>query len=87
MKTSTPGILARSGRWTHAVLTLTAAVTLAGCGGSNVDIASGQDPDPVALNFALAYIKRPVPDFTSGMMTQVDPDTRELLPVLPCGGG
>jgi hypothetical protein len=64
---------------------LTAALTLAGCGGNNVDIASGQNPDPVALDFALAYVKRPVPDFTSGMMTQVDPDTRELLPELPGG--
>ncbi|MGH8264231.1 MAG: TolB family protein, partial [Steroidobacteraceae bacterium] len=84
MNSSTPALPARARR--SATLALAAvALGLAGCGGSNVDIASGQDPDPVALNFALAYIKRPVPDFTSGMMTQVDPDARELLPELPGG--
>lgn len=71
-----------------AAIALVALATLAlgGCGGSNVDIASGQDPDPVALNFALVYIKRPVPDFTGqATMTAVDPDARELLPELPGG--
>jgi hypothetical protein len=88
MNNSTFGILMRGRRvrrFAVAALTLAAAVTLAGCGGSNVDIASGQDLDPVALNFAIVYVKRPTPDFTSGMNTQVDPDARELLPELVGG--
>jgi Tol biopolymer transport system component len=68
-----------------AACALGALLSLDACGGNNVDIASGQSPDPVALNFAIAYVKRPAPDFTSGTTTQVDPDARELLPVLPGG--
>jgi hypothetical protein len=81
MKYSLPGVTRSSAP--ALALALAAAVALAGCGGNNVDIASGQQPDPVALNFAIAYIKRPVPDFTTAMA--VDPDARELLPELPGG--
>ena len=66
-------------------LALGGALALAACGGNNVDIASGQSPDPVALSFAMAYVKRPTPDFTSATNTQVNPDSRELLPELPGG--
>jgi len=75
--------LSRVTRLAAPALVLAAALTAGGCGGDNVDIASGQQPDPVALNFAIAYVKRPVPDFTTTMA--VDPDARELLPELAGG--
>ncbi len=54
------------------------ALLLAGCdtkGG--VGIASGQDPDPVAVDFAIAYVKRPIPLDANGDLIQSD--VREVL--------
>jgi hypothetical protein len=86
MNTSTPALLVRGRRTVRALLVLAVGFGLAGCGGNNVDIASGQHPDPVVLNFALVYVKRPVPDFTGqATMNAVDPDARELLPELAGG--
>src|SRR6186713_952914 len=45
--------------------TLVAAVLTAcssGSGGTDVTIGSGQDADPVTLDFPVFYVKRPVPD-------------------------
>ncbi|MDY6945208.1 MAG: hypothetical protein SXG53_05780, partial [Pseudomonadota bacterium] len=42
------------------------AALLGGCdsggGGSDVTIGSGQNMDPVTLDFPVFYVKRPVPD-------------------------
>jgi hypothetical protein len=42
--------------------TLVAGFGLAACGGGDgVDIASGQEPDSVAVEIPIAYVKRPIP--------------------------
>lgn len=52
---------------------------LAGCGGSDgsVGIGSGQDPDPVALDFAVAYTKGPL--FDDQMQLLSNTDVRDVL--------
>ena len=41
---------------------LASAAALVGCSGDgSVGVGSGQDPDPVALDFPVAYVKAPVP--------------------------
>lgn len=47
-----------------------------GSGGTDVTIGSGQDADPVTLDFPVFYVKRPVPD--ADRMTASD-DVRRLL--------
>jgi len=51
---------------------------LAGCGDSDgsVGVGSGQDPDPVALDFPIAYTKGPLRD--EGMALQVPTDIRSV---------
>jgi hypothetical protein len=59
-------------KWRNAVPAL-AALALAACESSSdgsLDIGGGQSPDPVVLDFPLAYVKRPLP---TG-----DEDVREL---------
>jgi len=57
-------------RWTTGLL----ASVLAACGGGGV--GGGQDPDPVVVDVAIAYVKRPVPVDDQG---DVQPsDVREL---------
>src|SRR5690606_11493064 len=52
---------------------------LAACGGSGdgVSIGSGQDQDPVVIDFPVAYIKARLPLDEQGQMQQ--PDVRELI--------
>jgi Hydrazine synthase alpha subunit middle domain/WD40-like Beta Propeller Repeat len=61
---------------------LLAVATLAGCtssdGGSGASPGGGQSPDPVVLDFPIAYVKRPVPTGAA-----LAPDARELLPFQP----
>ncbi len=67
----------RGGR--AAVLALTAAM-VAACGGSgdgSVGIGTGQDPDPVAPDFPIAYTKGPLLD--EDMELQVNTDLRDIL--------
>ncbi len=46
----------------RTTLLFLAAAALAACGGGDgVDIAGGQDADPVAVDIPIAYVKRPVP--------------------------
>ena len=60
---------------------LLAAGLAAGCGGGgSVGAGGGQDPDPIVLDFPIAYVKRPVP---TGMAMQRD--ARELLEFEPGG--
>jgi hypothetical protein len=51
---------------------------LAACGGSDgsVGVGSGQDPDPVALDFPVAYTKGPL--FDEDMQLQINTDVRDL---------
>lgn len=54
-------------------------LVLAGCGGSDgsVGVGSGQDPDPVAIDFPIAYTKGPL--FDDQMQLLVSTDIREQL--------
>ena len=65
-----------------AVLLMSAiAALLAGCdsggGGTDVTIGSGQNMDPVTLDFPVFYVKRPVPDPEDDELANAD--ARELL--------
>src|SRR5688572_1682059 len=65
-----------------AVLLISAiAALLGGCdsgsGGSDVTIGSGQNMDPVTLDFPVFYVKRPVPDPEDDELANAD--ARELL--------
>jgi len=55
-------------------MTALLAAALLGCGGGGV--GGGQDPDPVALDVAIAYVKRPVPVDNQGAVQPSD--VREL---------
>jgi hypothetical protein len=50
------------------------AAILAACGGSGdgVSIGTGQDPDPVIIDFPIAYIKAPIPADDNGEFQQRD---------------
>jgi len=67
--------------WKLASLLL-AGAALAACtssdGGGDASPSGGQSPDPVVLDFPIAYVKRPVPAETA-----LSPDARELLPFQP----
>jgi len=54
---------------------LTALFAACGGGSGEVSLGSGQSPDPVVLDFPIAYVKRPLPD--PDMIEQ--PDARRLL--------
>jgi Hydrazine synthase alpha subunit middle domain len=58
-----------------AVVALLSACS-SGTGGTDVTIGSGQDADPVTLDFPVFYVKRPVPDPEGDMM--VEDDARAL---------
>ena len=67
----------RPGR--RAVAIFFAAFVLSACDGANqgVQIGSGQSPDPVIVDFPIAYIKAPLPVDDQGEFVQTD--ARELL--------
>ncbi len=67
-----------SGRLTarFAVL-LTSTLLFAACGGGGVSIGGGQDPDPVILDFPIAYVRAPLPVDANGNLVQQD--VREQL--------
>jgi hypothetical protein len=58
---------------------LSALLWLAGCGGSGdgISIGTGQDADPVVIDFPIAYIRAPLPVDDLGMTEQSD--LRELI--------
>jgi hypothetical protein len=68
---------------TFALLACGALVLISGCTSGDGGIApgGGQDPDPVVLDFPIAYVKRPVPADDT-MMTQ---DARRLEQFEPGG--
>lgn len=55
-----------------AVLSVSAAI--AACDGANqgVQIGTGQNPDPVVIDFPIAYVKTPVPTDNNGIFQQTD---------------
>jgi hypothetical protein len=60
---------------------LLAGAALTACtsgGGSGAGPAGGQSPDPVVLDFPVAYVKRPVPE-----AQDLSPDARDLLEFTP----
>jgi hypothetical protein len=67
----------RAGR--RIVAILSAAFAIAACDGANqgVQIGNGQSPDPVVVDFPIAYIKSPLPVDDQGEFAQTD--ARELI--------
>jgi Hydrazine synthase alpha subunit middle domain len=63
-----------------ALLVLLAAGCSSGDGGGSISPGSGQGPDPIVLDFPVAYVKRPLP---AGVDMNVD--ARELLAFEPGG--
>jgi hypothetical protein len=72
-------VMERLRRAAQLTLALCAAVALAGCGGSDgaVGVGSGQQPDPVAPDFPIAYTKGPL--FDANMQLQSNTDVRDVL--------
>ena len=60
-------------------IALLAACVIASCDGANqgVQIGNGQAPDPVVVDFPIAYIKSPLPVDAQGEFAQTD--VRELI--------
>src|SRR5580765_880820 len=56
------------------LLTACAVLALSACGGGGggVEIGDGQDPDPVVLDFPIAYVKRPLLLDDNGALVQGD---------------
>ncbi|MDH3532823.1 MAG: DUF5050 domain-containing protein, partial [Gammaproteobacteria bacterium] len=63
---------AQSGARSAAVLVV--ALLFSACGGqqNGVSIGSGQDPDPVIVDFPIAYIRAPIPTDDNGAFEQRD---------------
>jgi hypothetical protein len=64
----------RLGAAAARLLALSAVTSLVACGGSGdgVSIGTGQDADPVIVDFPVAYIKSPVPIDDNGVFQQRD---------------
>ena len=58
----------------RAATLLAAFAALAACDGANqgVQIGTGQNPDPVVIDFPIAYVKTPVPTDDNGVFEQTD---------------
>jgi hypothetical protein len=58
----------------RVVVLLSVAVVLAACDGANqgVQIGTGQNPDPVVIDFPIAYVKSPIPTDDNGAFQQTD---------------
>ncbi len=63
-----------NGRTTILVALIAVSVLFAACGSGQkgVSIGSGQDPDPVIVDFPVAYIRAPVPFDDNGDFVQDD---------------
>ncbi|MBT8107669.1 MAG: PD40 domain-containing protein [Gammaproteobacteria bacterium] len=55
-----------------AALSITAVVIAACSRGEGVQLGTGQDPDPVVIDFPIAYIKSPLPLDDNGVFEQQD---------------
>jgi len=62
-------------------LLASALLTISGCNGEGggVDLGSGQNPDPVVLDFPVAYVKTPLINPLDPTLVMDPPDARELL--------
>ena len=58
----------------HVAALLMASFFFVACDGANqgVQIGTGQSPDPVAIDFQIAYIKAPLPVDDQGEYIQTD---------------
>ena len=58
----------------RAVILLFATAVIGACGGSGdgVSIGTGQDPDPVVIDFPIAYVRAPIPTDDNGDFEQRD---------------
>ncbi|MDJ0710028.1 MAG: hypothetical protein QNJ14_06550 [Woeseiaceae bacterium] len=64
------GIAAKA---TRMVALSIAAIAIAACSeGEGVQLGTGQDPDPVVIDFPIAYIKAPIPTDDNGIFEQQD---------------
>ena len=79
----------RGGRLTFRGALVTALFALAACtsGDGGGTPGGSQGPDPVVLDFAIAYVKRPVPemDMQSDARQLLDPRAPLRLTVAPGG--
>ena len=68
------GRASRIGMGARAALLGTLSLVLGGCGGSDgsVGIGGGQDPDPVAIDFPIAYTKGPLFDDQMQLLSSTD---------------
>ena len=62
-----------TGKATRMVALSVACILIAACSkGDGVQIGTGQDPDPVVIDFPIAYIKSPIPVDDNGEFQQQD---------------
>ena len=62
-----------TGKATRMVALSMACLFIAACSsGDGVQIGTGQDPDPVVIDFPIAYIKAPIPVDDNGEFQQQD---------------
>ena len=67
---SVKGIAGKAAR--TAALSLVAFAIAACSEGEGVQLGTGQDPDPVVIDFPIAYIKSPIPTDDNGIFEQQD---------------
>ena len=67
---STKGITEKATRM--VALSIVVLIFTACGGGDGVQLGSGQDPDPVVIDFPIAYIKSPLPVDDNGVFQQQD---------------
>jgi hypothetical protein len=74
---STASVRARAALLVSAVAAALLSACSSGDGGTDVTIGSGQNMDPVTVDFPVFYVKRPVPDPEDDELANAD--ARELL--------
>jgi hypothetical protein len=67
-----------AGKAIRIVVLSFACIAIAACSkGDGVQLGDGQEPDPVVIDFPIAYIKAPLPTDDNGAFEQ--PDLREQI--------
>ena len=74
MNTLSQDIRKGSGKaMTRLGVSLAAVVLIVGCSsGEGVQLGTGQDPDPVVVDFPIAFVKAPLPLDDQGVLVQDD---------------
>ena len=63
-----------TGTATRTVALSMACIAIAACSkGEGVQLGTGQDPDPVVIDFPIAYIKSPIPTDDNGVFRTAGP--------------